>query len=177
MKKLNESFFQKDVLEVAPKLLGKFITVVKNNEIIQYMITEVEAYKGEEDKACHAHKGRTKRTEIMYHSGGHIYVYLIYGMYWMLNVVTGATEDPQAILIRGIVDFPGPGKLSRLLGINKTYYGENICRSDRIWIEDKGIEPDFYSTPRVGIDYAGNPWSTIPWRYVCKRIRAYSVNM
>ena len=136
MKRLEKSFFLRDVLTVSPELLGKYI-VVKNNQTSSYKITDVEAYKGEADKACHANKGRTARTEIMYHEGGFLYVYLIYGMYWMLNIVTGEKDNPQAILIRGIKGFSGPGKVSRELGINKSYYGLDITTSSRIWIEEK----------------------------------------
>src|SRR4030042_4635780 len=85
----DESFYERDVLEVAPCLLGNNIVLKKENGILRFMITESEAYRGEEDLACHACKGRTARTEIMYHMGGHLYIYLIYGMYWMLNIVTG----------------------------------------------------------------------------------------
>ena len=105
MRRLGESFFIRDVLDVAPELLGKILVIKKDSSIIQFPITEVEAYRGEEDLACHASKGRTSRTEIMYHQGGVIYVYLIYGMYWMLNFVTGGANQPQAVLIRGIKEF------------------------------------------------------------------------
>jgi DNA-3-methyladenine glycosylase len=158
-------FFQRDVLEVAPDLPGKNLIIQKNNQIFSYTITEVEAYRGEEDKACHASKGRTKRTEIMYHNGGHIYVYLIYGMYWMLNIVTGPANVPQAILIRGIQGFNGPGKLTKHLGIDGSFYGENICDSRRIRIADTGIQVTIEESPRIGINYAGDPWVKKLWRY------------
>jgi len=163
--KLSETFFCRDVLEVAPALIGKFLFIKNKLEIHSFMITEVEAYKGEEDKACHASKGRTPRTEIMYHAGGNIYVYLIYGMYWMLNFVTGEVDDPQAVLIRGIEGFNGPGKLSRKLEINGTFYGENLCVSDRIWVEDKNQTPKFKTSGRIGIEYSGEPWISKPWRF------------
>lgn len=163
--KIDTTFFCRDVLEVAPDLIGKFL-VVKNAEVTSgYMITEVEAYKGEEDKACHASKGRTARTEIMYHCGGHIYVYLIYGMYWMLNFVTADEYNPQAVLIRGIEGFNGPGKLTRKLQIDGSYYGEDLCLSDRIWIEDRNIKPEIATSERIGIDYAGEPWAGKLWRW------------
>jgi DNA-3-methyladenine glycosylase len=162
---LESLFFQRDVLEVAPDLLGKNIVIQKDNQKLSYPITEVEAYRGEEDKACHANKGRTKRTEIMYSTGGHIYVYLIYGMYWMLNIVTERENIPQAVLIRGILGFNGPGKLTKQLGIDGTYYGEDICSSNRIWITDVGIKPKIKMGRRIGINYAGVPWVDMPWRY------------
>jgi DNA-3-methyladenine glycosylase len=165
---LDQQFFQRDVLEVAPDLLGKFLVINRGNQACSYQILEVEAYRGEEDKACHASKGRTTRTEIMYQNGGHIYVYLIYGMYWMLNIVTGTIDIPQAVLIRGIEGFSGPGRLSKHLEIDRTFYGENICNSNRIRIIDKGIKVRIETSPRVGINYSGEPWTNMLWRYTLK---------
>jgi DNA-3-methyladenine glycosylase len=166
MIRIGQEFFNRDVLEVAPELLGKKIIVSHQLFRTEYSITEVEAYRGEEDKACHASKGRTPRTEIMYHEGGHIYVYLIYGMYWMLNIVTSGVNVPQAVLIRGIEGFDGPGKLTRRLGIDRSYYGVNVVTSNRIWIEDHHSDINYRVTPRIGIDYAGEPWSSVLWRFV-----------
>ena len=135
MNRLQHDFFIRDVLEVAPELLGKNLVRKVDDQIKKYLITEVEAYRGEKDLACHASKGRTPRTEIMYHNGGLVYVYLIYGMYWMLNVVTSVNDVPQAVLIRGIKGFEGPGKLTKKLDIDKSFYGEDLINSDRIWIE------------------------------------------
>lgn len=162
MNKLREAFFQRDVLEVAPELPGKHL-VINNNS---YLITEVEAYRGKEDLACHASKGRTARTEIMYRDGGYIYVYLIYGMYWMLNFVTALSGNPQAVLIRGIDGFNGPGKLTRHLLIDGSYYGESVCKSSRIYVADNGIQHPIKTTPRIGIDYAGQFWAEKPWRFL-----------
>ncbi|MEE4215381.1 MAG: DNA-3-methyladenine glycosylase [Bacteroidales bacterium] len=164
--KLGSEFFSRDVLEVAPALPGKFLCTGKDNCLIErYMITEVEAYRGEEDKACHVSRGRTGRTEVMYQQGGLIYVYFIYGMYWMLNIVTAGEGTPQAVLLRGISGFNGPGKLSRHLKIDGSYYGEDISRSERIWIEDHGKEVDIAKGKRIGIDYAGAYWRDIEWRF------------
>jgi DNA-3-methyladenine glycosylase len=163
--RLDDNFFMRDALSVAPELPGKYVAFMQNGRISLYLITEVEAYRGEEDIACHASKGRTRRTEIMYHSGGHIYVYLVYGMYWMLNFVTGKKDEPQAVLIRGLEDLNGPGKLTRHLKIDRSYYGENLCISNRIWVEDKGYKPIIKTSPRIGIDYAGEPWVSKLWRY------------
>lgn len=167
-KKLDESFFCRDVLEVAPELPGKYLTMSGSRDIKRYLITEVEAYRGEEDTACHASKGRTARTEIMYHSGGHIYVYLIYGMYWMLNFVTADENVPQAVLIRGLENMPGPGKLTKALGIDKSYYGTNLVSSKTIWVEDHGLTPVIFTSPRIGVDYSGEPWVSKPWRFFIK---------
>jgi DNA-3-methyladenine glycosylase len=164
--RLPREFFIRDVLDVAPELIGKSIVVRSGDGIYgRYQVTEVEAYRGPEDRACHASKGRTARTEIMYHEGGRLYVYLIYGMYWMLNVVTGCENNPQAVLIRGVENLPGPGKLTRSFGIDRTFYGEDLTRSDRIWFEESGIKPIIKIGERIGIDYAGEYWKRRPWRF------------
>ena len=103
----------------------------------------------------------------MYADGGHVYVYLIYGMYWMLNVVTGTKNNPQAVLIRGIDKIIGSGKVGRELKIDKSFYGETLINSERIWIENAPDETNFYTAPRIGIDYAGDEWKTKPWRFIC----------
>ena len=168
--KLGKDFFSRDVLEVAPDLLGKLLVrSFDNGKLFTSQITEVEAYRGGEDKACHASKGRTSRTDIMYHPGGSVYVYLIYGMYWMLNFVTGDRNEPQAVLIRGLKDITGPGRITRILEIGSDFYGENLAGSERLWIEDAGQQIAMQAGPRIGIDYAGEPWKTQPWRYVTIR--------
>jgi len=164
--RLSRDFFTRDVLVVAPELVGKSMAVnLPGSAAVRYMITEVEAYRGSEDLACHASKGRTTRTEIMYSNGGHLYIYLIYGMYWMLNVVTGEEGNPQAVLIRGLSEYQGPGRLTKSLGIDRSFNGEDIVTSERIWFEDAGLTPDIKTGPRIGIDYAGDYWKSLPWRY------------
>jgi DNA-3-methyladenine glycosylase len=164
--RLKREFFIRDVLDVAPELIGKDMIVRLNGGTYgRYCITEVEAYRGAEDKACHAFKGRTSRTEVMFREGGYLYIYLIYGMYWMLNIVTAGNNIPQAVLIRGVVNHNGPGKLTKSIGIDKSFYGEDLVISERIWIEDAGRKPDFKTGPRIGIDYAGEYWKLKPWRY------------
>ena len=165
--RLSSEFFQRDVLQVAPDLIGQFLMrTYPNGEVKRYIITEVEAYRGKEDLACHASKGRTARTEIMYHEGGHIYVYLIYGMYWMLNFVSSTENIPQAVLIRGLENLNGPGKLSRELQIDKSFYGENLALSERIWVESSEETWKYKTTSRINIDYAGEVWSKKKWRYL-----------
>ena len=164
------SFYTRDALTVARELIGKSLARrFPDGTVKIYMITETEAYLGEEDLACHASKGRTPRTEIMYHEGGHVYVYLIYGMYWMLNVVTGPVNHPQAVLIRGITDFNGPGKLTRALGISKELYGEDLVHSTNLWIGEGEGSVKIQKTPRVGVDYAGECWAAKPWRFVLNK--------
>ncbi|HEX2969462.1 MAG TPA: DNA-3-methyladenine glycosylase [Bacteroidales bacterium] len=167
--RLDREFFIRDVLEVAPDLPGKNLVFCSNGSIAKLMINEVEAYRGEEDLACHAAKGRTKRTEMLYHEGGNIYVYFIYGMYWMLNFVTGSEGIPQAVLIRGAGIFNGPGKLARAIGIDRSFYGEDLTSSDRIWVEETGIRPVIQTSPRIGVDYSGETWKNKPWRYFIDR--------
>ena len=164
IRKLPRDFFTRDVLTVAPELLGKILVCKVDDEFFRYRITETEAYRGSDDLACHASKGRTPRTEVMYHAGGAVYVYLIYGMYWMLNFVTGHENEPQAALIRGIEGLYGPGRLTRRLKIEKSFYGEDLTVSQRMWLEDDGFKPQYKTGTRIGIDYAGE-WKIKLWRY------------
>jgi DNA-3-methyladenine glycosylase len=165
--RLSPDFFSKDVLEIAPALLGKkLIREYPDGKKSQFIISETEAYRGEEDLACHASKGRTTRTEIMYGQGGFVYVYLIYGMYWMLNIVTGANGVPQASLIRGLKGLDGPGKITRHLGIDKSFYGENLTTSKRLYICEGLKNITFKTGIRIGVDYAGEIWKNKPWRYI-----------
>jgi DNA-3-methyladenine glycosylase len=167
--KLDHTFYQRDVLEVAPGLIGKYLVRrFKDGHIFRDMITEVEAYRGEEDQGCHASKGRTVRTEIMYHPGGVIYVYLIYGMYWMLNFVTGPENNPQAVLIRGLDNIKGPGKITRQLQIDGSFYGASLVSSGKIWVEDNGIIAEHVAGTRIGIGYAGEIWKNRMWRFILK---------
>lgn len=164
--RLAKDFYIRDVLDIAPEMPGKFLVIRLNDGSYgRFRITEVEAYRGIEDRACHAFKGRTPRTEIMFREGGRLYIYLIYGMYWMLNIVTGKKDDPQAVLIRGVEEYPGPGRLTKSLGINKSFNGEDLTISNRIWFEDSGVIHVVKSSPRIGIDYAGEFWKERPWRY------------
>jgi DNA-3-methyladenine glycosylase len=98
-----------------------------------------------------------------------VYVYLIYGIYWMLNIVTGEVNDSSAVLIRGLEDISGPGRVGKALHLDKSFYGEDLSTSERIWIEDSDIDPNFSTGPRVGIHYAGEPWISKPWRFVLEK--------
>lgn len=165
--RLGSSFFRRDVLEVAPELPGKLLVrKFPDGTVSRFIISETEAYRGIEDCACHASKGRTARTEVMFQDGGLIYVYLVYGMYWMLNFVTGIEGDASAVLVRGLDTTFGPGKVGKLLKIDRSFYGENVETSQRIWVEDNNPGKLHYTThPRVGINYAGEPWVSMPWRF------------
>lgn len=167
--RLPKEFYTRDVLKVAPALLGKkIIRKGASGHISAHVISETEAYRGTEDKACHASKGKTPRTKVMFETGGILYMYLIYGMYWMMNIVTGAREEPQAVLIRGLLDVSGPGRLTRSLALDGSFNGEDLQSSERIWIIDDGARVEYNTSTRVGIDYAGTIWKMKPWRYVMR---------
>ena len=163
---LRTSFFDRPTLEVTEDLLGKYL-VSQNGSV---MITEVEAYDGPKDKACHAYKGLTPRTAPMFGPAGYWYVYLIYGMYWMLNIVTGNEGYPAAVLIRGAGDWNGPGKLTKNLGIDQSFNAKKADEKTGLWIEDRGVvipQTQIVRTPRIGVDYAGE-WAKKPYRFVAK---------
>lgn len=166
-KKLSARFFQRDVLEVAPDLLGKMLVrkFDSGNEH-RFRITDVEAYRGEEDKACHASRGRTAHTELLYGEGGKIYVYLIYGMYWLLNFVTGDKDKPQGVMVRAVEGIYGPGRVGRALKLDRSFRGISV-ESEILWVEDSGEKPEYVTVPRVGIDYA-QEWKDIEWRFIIK---------
>jgi DNA-3-methyladenine glycosylase len=165
-KRLSSDFFRRDVLDVAPELLGKILVrQFDDGRVNRYRIIEVEAYRGTEDLACHASKGRTPRTEVMFQEGGRVYVYLIYGMYWLLNLVTGDEGHASAVLIRGIEGFSGPGRTGRELQLDKSFYGENLITSSRIWIEDAEPVEEIKTSKRIGIDYSGEEWVNKMWRF------------
>lgn len=166
MTRLNRAFFMDDAVTVAQLLPGMDIVMASGEKTGRYMITETEAYLGVDDRACHASKGRTGRTEPMYLGGGHLYLYFVYGMHWMMNVVTGPADYPQAVLIRGVTAFSGPGRVTRELGVDGSFNREDLTASQRIWIEDGGMRPELTAGPRVGINYAGEPWVSKPWRFM-----------
>ena len=164
--RLTSDFFRRDVLKVAPELLGKTLVRKYNNgKTERFIISEVEAYSGDGDLACHASKGKTSRTEVMFREGGLVYVYLVYGIHWLLNIVTGKAGDASAALIRGFKGIPGPGRVGKILQLDKSFYGEDISTSDRIWIEKSDIQITYDTAPRIGIDYAGEPWKSKHWRF------------
>lgn len=168
-KVLTEKFFHRDVLEVAPDLVGKLIVrTLEDGTEVSLRIIEAEAYRGEEDTACHASKGKTERTKILYDKAGTIYVYLCYGMHWLMNAVTGEEGQPQAVLFRACEVYDGPAKLTKKLGIDKSFNGESFCRNSRIRIEDDGYRPEIETLPRVGIDYATPEYRDILWRFADK---------
>lgn len=166
-KRLTKEFYTQDALVVAPNLLGKlFVRRQSNGEIIKIRITETEVYRGEEDAACHARFGKTGRSAIMYEEGGTAYIYMIYGLHFLMNVVTGKADKPQAVLIRASKEYNGPAKLTKALQIDKSLNGVSLFDSDVLWIEDDDMPMKYITAPRVGIDYAKEPYKSIPWRFI-----------
>lgn len=159
-----------DTVALARSLLGKaLVRRLEDGSVVQRWITEVEAYDGEEDLACHASKGRTPRTAVMYAPGGCWYVYLCYGVHELLNLVTGPEGRPSAVLIRGLSGISGPGRLTKALGIDRRLNAQPASRPAGLWIEDHGLfvpDDQVAATPRIGVDYAGPVWSQMPWRFV-----------
>lgn len=177
MKALGREFFNRDCLEVAPDLVGKILCARQSDGTVKRVpLTEIEAYRGEEDTACHAHKGRTPRTELLYGQCGIIYVYLCYGMHWLMNIITGDEGLPQGVLLRagGIPlddksfkkKLDGPAKLTKYLGIDKSQNGRPIFDNPDLWIEDTGEKPVIRTDVRVGIDYATEEYRLKQWRYI-----------
>lgn len=149
-------------------LLGKLLVRRMPKGRTALMITEVEAYDGERDLACHASKGHTKRTEVMYQAGGVWYVYLCYGVHEMLNLVTGPADYPAAVLIRGVQGLAGPGRLTKRLRIGRQLNGQSARPRGGLHLEDNGVQIPrrmIKSGPRVGVAYAGPVWSAKPWRF------------
>lgn len=168
---LSKRYFNRPTLTVARSLVGKYVVRENGRGRIPGKIIEVEAYVGCQDKACHASKGRTTRTEVLFGPPGMSYVYLIYGIYHMLNVVTERMEFPAAVLIRAIeVDgelIDGPGKLCRALEIDRSLNRLDLTRGQSLWFEDRGarVSSEQVGTfPRIGVDYAGI-WAKKPWRF------------
>ena len=182
--KLKRQFFQRPTLEVARNLIGKVLVRRIRGRNLAGKIVETEAYVGPHDLACHASKGKTSRTSIMFEEGGCAYVYMIYGFYFCLNAVTEAEDYPAAVLIRAVEPldhlnvmrkfrkYPdrdtnitsGPGKLCMAMGIDKTLNGEDLT-GDTLWIEDRRLEVGrIVASPRIGVDYAGE-YKDKPWRF------------
>lgn len=169
---LPHSFFNRDTKVVAKELLGKFLIRKMGNKEISVMIIETEAYDGLKDQASHAFKGKTKRTEVMFGHPGVFYVYLCYGMYNMLNIVTREYNYPAAVLIRSIqhqeTNLIGPGKLTKFLAIDKSLNNKKAEKASGLWFEDRGIvikERHIIKNSRVGVDYAGPVWSARKLRF------------
>ncbi|MCX2524260.1 DNA-3-methyladenine glycosylase [Larsenimonas rhizosphaerae] len=188
---LPRAFYDRPTLDIARELLGCHLIVDHEDGRLVGRITETEGYLGFADTACHSSHGRTPRTEVMFGPPGHAYVYLIYGIYDMLNVVVGPLDDPCAVLIRAIEPLEGesamiarrggkrgrelangPGKLTRALEITRSAFNRHdICTGQGLWIEAGSPVPeaDVLTGPRIGIDYAEPEHRDAPWRFRVKR--------
>jgi DNA-3-methyladenine glycosylase len=189
MSKLPLSYYHNhEVTVLARSLLGKFLLTNIDGLVTGGMITETEAYEGVTDRASHAYGGlRSKRTEVMYATGGRSYVYLCYGIHYLFNIVTGPIDTPHAVLIRGIYPLVGleemlirtgkdktgylltngPGKLTKALGITLQQNGV-LLNEQQVWIEDRGIHcnaSDIVAGKRVGVEYAGED-ALLPYRFI-----------
>lgn len=163
---LLQKFFDRTPVAVCQELLGKFLAIKQKWVVKKYMITDVEAYDGQEDEACHAKHGKTERNSPMFGLPGHRYVYMIYGMYSMLNIVTWPGTHPSAILIRWVQWFSGPGKLTKYIWIDKHFNAKIANEKTGLWIEDCGVKiATIHSSPRIGIDYASDKWKHKQWRF------------
>ena len=163
--RLPPEIYTKSAADLAPLLLGKTLCRRIDGEIIRRRITETEAYAGESDTACHAHKGKTPRTSVMYEQGGVAYIYLCYGIHNLLNVVAGEVGSPEAVLIRGVEGISGPGRLTKALKIDRTLNRVSFITSDLLWLEE-GEPLAFTATPRIGIGYANEEDQKRLWRFV-----------
>ncbi len=184
-KKLGREFFVRPTLEVAKDLLAKILVRVYRGKKLAGKIVETEAYIGPRDKASHAYLGkRTPRNRAEFMVGGHIYIYLVYGMYWQLNISTEEEGKPTCVLIRALEPVEGitqptdgPGKLCRALKLHRGFYGEDLCSSQRIWLEEgeKIKKSQIARASRIGIDYAGPYWSKIPWRFYLRGVSSAKI--
>ena len=169
-RKLARAFYQQSGEELAQALIGKVLVHRFEGKQLRGRIVETEAYLGPVDLASHSSKGRTKRTEIMFGRAGHAYVYFIYGMYEMFNIVAGRTGDAHAVLVRAAepldgweADLSGPGKLATRFGILRSDNGVDLT-GEKLFVLDRGERPEIGVSPRIGIDYAGE-WVDKPLRF------------
>ncbi|HOA96168.1 DNA-3-methyladenine glycosylase [Acetivibrio saccincola] len=186
--KLKRDFYERDTLEVAKELLGKYIIRVSEEGTTVGKIVEVEAYIGPLDAAAHTYRGkRSSRTEVAFGPGGHGYVYLIYGMYHCFNIVTNVQGKPEMVLIRAVEPVEGielmkkrrntevlknlcsgPGKLCQAMDITKKLHGIDLCGDNLYLLDNEKVrEEDIIFTPRINIDYAGEA-KEYPWRFLIK---------
>lgn len=163
------SFFERSAAKVARGLIGKKLVRLRGRALVALAIVETEAYEGVHDLASHSSKGRTKRTEVMFGPAGRFYVYRIYGLHWMLNVVTGDVGDAAAVLIRGVEGISGPGRVASALGIDAALHGLKAVPQSGLWFEDEQTpsrKVRISATPRIGVDYAGPIWAAKKLRFV-----------
>ena len=164
---LGKDFFNRPVVQVARDLLGTDLCVrQKKGQVRKMTVNETEAYVGEEDLACHVSHGKTAFNEVMYGEAGVIYLYLCYGMHWLLNIVCEKEGYPAAVLLRGVFEVNGPGRLTKKLGIEGKLNRQKANRSNGLWFEKgKPFEKEIKTGPRIGVSYAGEYWAKKPYRF------------
>ena len=166
---IERAFFERDALEVAPELVGcRIVRVLPDGSARILTISETEAYLGESDSACHARHGRTKRNEPLYMRGGVFYVYLCYGIHWLLNAITGEEGRPQGVLIRACEGYPGPGRLTKALSITGEFTAKPVDGTPELWFAPREREFSVGTAERVGIGYATPEDQARQWRFVAK---------
>ena len=166
---LDKDYYERPANILAPDLIGKYLCRRTSEGIIRARIVETECYFGEEDTACHAHKGKTERTKVMYEAGGITYVYLCYGIHSLLNIVTGPKDHPEAVLIRGVEGAVGPGRATKYMQITTADNALPLCEESGIWIENSDEKrPKIIRTARIGIDYASKRDRERKWRFAAK---------
>lgn len=161
---LGREYYRSDVLDLAPDMLGKLLCTRIGGQVRRYRVTETEAYRGEDDTACHAHRCSTGRARVMYSEGGLAYVHRCH-MFNLLTVVTGPEGFPQGVLIRGLEGFDGPGRVGRELGLELSMYGSEMNPGGYLWLEDDGAVPSYGAHERIGIPYASDEDRRRLWRF------------
>lgn len=168
---LEPAFFNRPALIVGRALLGKYLVRAENGRETALSITELEVYDGLEDRASHAFRGKTPRNQVMWSDAGRLYVYFVYGMHWLLNVVVGKKDYPAAILIRSAGGIAGPARLTARLRITGAHNGKMAEPASGVWFEDRGVRVERREVgraPRIGVAYAGPVWSEKPYRFFIK---------
>ena len=167
--KLDKKFYTQDALRVAPALIGKLIVrKLEDGNLIKARITEVEVYLNEKDTASHARFGKTPRNKIMYEEGGLAYIYICYGIHFLLNVITGNKNNPQGVMIRAIEGYVGPGKLTKHLKIDLSLNYLDLSTSEKLWLEDDNFKCKIKTDKRIGIEYATEEYRNKKWRFIMK---------
>lgn len=175
---LPRAYFRRPTLQVARSLLGKYLVRKNGRKVLAGRIVEVEAYIGTEDRACHASKGRTARTDVMFGPAGVSYVYLIYGMHHCFNIVTERVGFPSAVLVRAVEDadthalIDGPGRVCQFLAIERRLNRLDLTAGEVLWVEDRGermASSTITTGRRIGVDYAG-VWAKKRWRFRLKEL-------
>ncbi|HLY09671.1 MAG TPA: DNA-3-methyladenine glycosylase [Planctomycetota bacterium] len=171
-RRLDARFFEQTAVQLSTRLPGTLLVKRVGRHLRRARIVEVEAYLGPRDLASHSSKGRTARTEVLFGPAGRAYVYFIYGMHWMFNVVAGRTGRAHAVLIRAAqplddwdADLTGPGKLARRFAITRVHNGLELTGDDFFFAADPGYRPRIARSKRIGVDYAG-AWKDKPLRFV-----------